>query len=132
VGNLILKDTTAGEATLKVLPELQGKIEAISFRVPTNNVSASDFAINLSSKSTLNEIFEVFSEASVRFPEVIMLNRDSLVSSDFTGISQSCVIDFTKAKLLNGNFLKIVSWYDNEWAYSSRVLDVVNLVSQAS
>lgn len=132
VGNLILKDTTAGDATLKVLPELQGKIEAISFRVPTNNVSASDFAINLSSNSTLNEIFEVFSEASVRFPEVIAINRDSLVSSDFTGISQSCVIDFTKAKLLNGNFLKIVSWYDNEWAYSSRVLDVVNLVAEAT
>jgi glyceraldehyde 3-phosphate dehydrogenase len=132
VGNLILKETTAGEATLKVLSKLEGKIEAISFRVPTSNVSASDFAINLKTETTLPEVFRVLTDASLKYPEVIKINRDSLVSSDFTGISHSCVIDFTKAKLLEGKFLKIVTWYDNEWAYSSRVLDVVNLVAQES
>jgi glyceraldehyde 3-phosphate dehydrogenase len=127
VGNLILKDTTAGEATLKVLPQLVGKLDAISFRVPTNNVSASDFAINLSTKTTISQIYEIFREASVEFPEVIKLNEESLVSGDFTGLSQSCVIDCTKMKLVGEKFLKLVSWYDNEWAYSCRVLDVVKL-----
>lgn len=129
VGNLILKDTTAGEATIRVLPELQDKIEAISFRVPTNNVSASDFSINLTRKTKLEEVREVFEAAQRKYPEVIMLNHESLVSSDFTGMSQSCIIDIDKMKLLDGRFLKMVSWYDNEWAYGSRVLDVAQLVS---
>ena len=129
VGNLILKNTTAGEATIRVLPELEGKIDAISFRVPTNNVSASDFSINLSRQTNLEEIQGIFEAAERKYPEVIMLNHESLVSSDFTGMSQSCVIDIDKMKLINGNFLKMVSWYDNEWAYGSRVLDVAQLVS---
>lgn len=129
VGNLILKDTTAGEATAKVLPELKGKIDAISFRVPTNNVSASDFSINLSRKTNLEEIQRIFEAAESKYPEVIMLNHESLVSSDFTGMSQSCIIDMDKMKLIGGNFLKMVAWYDNEWAYGSRVLDVAKLVS---
>jgi len=129
VGNLILKDTTAGEATVSVLPELKGKIDAISFRVPTSNVSASDFSINLSCQTNLEEIQGIFEAAERKYPEVIMLNHESLVSSDFTGMSQSCIIDIHKMKLIGGNFLKMVSWYDNEWAYGSRVLDVAQLVS---
>lgn len=129
VGNLILKDTTAGEATIRVLPELQGKIEAISFRVPTNNVSASDFSINLRNKTNLQDIYHIFEDAEREFPNVIMFNHESLVSSDFTGMSQSCIIDKNKMKLLDGQFLKMVSWYDNEWAYGSRVLDVAQLIS---
>jgi len=129
VGNLILKDTTAGEATLQVLPKLKGKLEAISFRVPTNNVSASDFSVNLSQQTTLEEIISIFLAEASKFPRVVALNNESLVSSDFTGRSESCIIDQNKMKLINGKFLKMVSWYDNEWAYGNRVLDVAKLIS---
>ena len=78
MGNLILKDTTAGEATLQVLPRLKGKLEAISFRVPTNNVSASDFSINLCKQTTLAEVCSIFAEEVDKFPIVIALNNESL------------------------------------------------------
>jgi glyceraldehyde 3-phosphate dehydrogenase len=129
VGNLILKDTTAGEATLQVLPKLKGKLEAISFRVPTNNVSASDFSVNLSKQTTLAEVSSIFAMEANKFPGVIALNKESLVSSDFTGRGESCIIDQNKMKLIGGKFLKMVSWYDNEWAYGNRVLDVAKLIS---
>jgi glyceraldehyde 3-phosphate dehydrogenase len=71
VGNLILKDTTAGEATIRVLPELEGKIDAISFRVPTNNVSASDFSINLSRKTDLEEVQRIFEDAERKYLDIL-------------------------------------------------------------
>lgn len=130
VGNLILKSTTAGTATLRVLPHLEGKLDAISFRVPTANVSASDFSITLSRKVDLGDVTDLFEDVSKRFPEVIALNREALVSSDFSRMTQSCVIDLTKMNLLRNRHLKIISWYDNEWAYSCRVLDIVALAGR--
>lgn len=129
VGNLILKDTTARDATLQVLPMLKGKLEAISFRVPTNNVSASDFSINLNKRTTIEELNSIFAQEAIKLPNVIALNNESLVSSDFTGRGESCIIEQNKMKLVNGKFLKMVSWYDNEWAYGNRVLDVAKLIS---
>jgi glyceraldehyde 3-phosphate dehydrogenase len=129
VGNLILKSTTAAEATLKVLPQLKGRLEAISFRVPTSNVSASDFSIVLSRATSIEEIQEHLNKVSLAHGEVIALNGESLVSGDFSGMNQSCVIDLTKMSLAQGKHLKVISWYDNEWAYSCRVLDVAELIA---
>ena len=130
VGNLILKSTTAAAATLRVLPRMQGKLDAISFRVPTANVSASDFSIVLERPSTIEDIQAYLKRVSEQHNEVISLNDEALVSGDFSQMVQSCVIDLTKMTLSKQKHLKLVSWYDNEWAYSCRVLDVVKLVSR--
>lgn len=129
VGNLILKSTTAAEATLRVLPQLKGKLEAISFRVPTSNVSASDFSIAFKRATSIDEIRKYLEKICSKHGNVIALNSESLVSGDFSGMNQSCIIDMTKMSLAHGKYLKVVSWYDNEWAYACRVLDVAELVA---
>jgi len=129
VGNLILKNTTAADATLRVLPSMQGRLDAISFRVPTANVSASDFSIVLERPSTIEEIQAHLKKVGERYSDVVALNDEARVSGDFSQMVQSCVIDITKMTLSKQRHLKLVSWYDNEWAYSCRVLDIVKLVS---
>lgn len=130
--NLIPKDTTAGNATCVVLPQLAGLIEAISFRVPTHIVSASDLAIKLRKPASADEVNAHFAEAARLRPTVISLEREALVSSDYIRTRQSCIIDARRTKVLNGQFLKMVTWYDNEWGYSNRVLDVARLVAGRS
>jgi glyceraldehyde 3-phosphate dehydrogenase len=129
VGNLILKNTTAAEATLKVLPQLRGRLEAVSFRVPTSNVSASDFSIVLSRETSIEEIQQHLKTISIMHGKILALNSEPLVSGDFSGMNQSCIIDLTKMSLAQGKYLKVISWYDNEWAYSCRVLDVAELIA---
>jgi glyceraldehyde 3-phosphate dehydrogenase len=132
VGNLILKDTTATAATLNVMPKLKGAVEAISFRVPTQNVSVCDLSINLKIEVNGNQILKILENASSKYPDVIGINKESLVSSDFRGIDQSCVIDINKIKIVKDKFLKIVAWYDNEWSYAKRVIDVSKWVADRS
>lgn len=125
--NLIPKDTTAATAACAVLPGLAGRLEAISFRVPTHIVSASDLSICLSHPASAEDIHAAFEAASQRLPNVIRLEREALVSSDYMRTRQSCIVDSRRTKVVGGRFLKMVTWYDNEWAYSNRVLDVARL-----
>jgi glyceraldehyde 3-phosphate dehydrogenase len=127
--NLIPKDTTAATATCVVLPQLAGAIEAISFRVPTHIVSASDLAIKLRRPTSAAEVNAHFAEAAARRPSVMTLERESLVSSDYIRTRQSCIVDARRTKVIGDQFLKMVTWYDNEWGYSNRVLDVARLVN---
>jgi len=127
--NLIPKDTTAGQATCAVLPHLTGAIEAISFRVPTHIVSASDLAIKLRHPTTVEEVNARFAEVARMRPRMMTLERESLVSSDYIRTRQSCIVDARRTRVIDGRFLKMVTWYDNEWGYSNRVLDVARLVS---
>lgn len=128
VGNLIPKDTTAGGAAERVLPHLAGRIDAISYRVPTHIVSASDFSINLKKSVSISDLEDIFCRAAEIWPEVIAVNKEALVSGDFVMTAQSCIIDLNKTKIVGGKFVKLISWYDNEWAYSNRVLDVARLI----
>jgi glyceraldehyde 3-phosphate dehydrogenase len=128
VRNLIPKDTTAGTATLRVLPHLKGKIDAISFRIPTDNVSASDFSILTTKLLTFDSVIEKFQQLETQYPNVFSLFGENLVSSDFSGAIQSCFVDKNRIRILEPNFIKINAWYDNEWAYANRVLDVCRLV----
>ncbi len=125
--SLIPKKTTLMPAIQMALPEMQHDINAMSFRTPTAIVSASDMTLSL--KSDINEIdlFEKLNSLSQRYPEAVMLNEESLVSIDFKGISQSCVIDLRWLKVYGNNKLKLVVWYDNEWGYANRVVDVARL-----
>ena len=128
--NLIPKDTTAGVATSVVLPQLSGVIEALSFRVPTHIVSASDLAIKLKKITTISEVNSRFEEIAKKYPHIFCLEKEALVSSDYTGAQQSCIVDARRTRVIDGTFLKMVAWYDNEWGYSNRVLDVARIVKR--
>ena len=129
-GNLIPKDTTAAQACIAVMPNLENKLDAISFRVPTQIVSASDFSVNVKKPITVGAFHEAVSELSHAFPDVVHLESRPLVSSDYKGVRHSCIVDKRRTKIIGSNFIKLVSWYDNEWGYSCRVLDVARLLSQ--
>jgi len=130
VSNLIPKDTTAAVATSIVLPHLSGVMEALSFRVPTHIVSASDLSMKLKKHTTISEVNKRFEEFAEKYPHIFSLEKEALVSSDYTGAQQSCIVDARRTRVIDGDFLKMVTWYDNEWGYSNRVLDVARLVNR--
>lgn len=128
--NLIPKDTTAGCATLKVLPELEGKLDAISFRVPTQIVSASDLTILVKNRISVDELNSHFQKMSHEKEDIFELQKDSLVSIDHRGTTKSAIIDAKRSKVLNGKMIKMIVWYDNEWGYSSKVIDIARLITK--
>ena len=127
--SLIPKDTTAGTATLKVLSELNGKLDAISFRVPTNIVSASDITILVENSVSANDINSHFRKMSLEKEDIFELQEESLVSIDHRGTTKSAIIDAQRTKVLNGKMIKMIIWYDNEWGYSSKVVDIARLIA---
>ncbi len=129
--SLIPKDTTAGRATLAVLPQLEGKLEAISFRVPTHIVSASDLVVVLRRDATVEDLNGYFAAAARRAPRLFGFETEHLVSIDYRGTEQSSIVDGRRTRVINGRFAKLVTWYDNEWGYGNRVIDVVKLVAGA-
>lgn len=130
--SLIPKDTTAGTATIKVLPQLKGKLDAISFRVPTNIVSASDLTILAKNKTSADEINSYFKKMSHEKEDIFELQEESLVSIDHRGTNKSAIIDAKRTKVLNEKMIKMVVWYDNEWGYSNRVVDIARLITKKS
>tara|TARA_B100000579_G_scaffold79047_1_gene61389 strand:- start:438 stop:1472 length:1035 start_codon:yes stop_codon:yes gene_type:complete len=126
--SLIPKPTSLVRALQKVLTISKNDIFAMSVRVPTNIVSASDMVLSFKKKISHKLINDVLSELECKYPDVVKLNRESLVSIDYKGIKQSCVIDLQWLEVIN-NKLKLVLWYDNEWGYSNRVIDLVKLIS---
>lgn len=130
--SLIPKDTTAGTATLKVLSELNDKLDAISFRVPTNIVSASDLTISVKNSVSSDEINSHFKKMSLEKEDIFELLEESLVSIDHRGTTKSATIDAQRTKILNGKMIKMIVWYDNEWGYSSKVIDIARLITKKS
>ncbi len=125
VNNLIPKNTTAAKAVLEVLPSLTGKLEAMSFRVPTDVVTCSDITINCEKTLDLGEVGKVFQNHQNCF---FTINEESKVSVDYKKTEHSAILDAQWTKVLGGNVLKLVVWYDNEWAYAHRALDVARMV----
>jgi glyceraldehyde 3-phosphate dehydrogenase len=129
--NIIPTTTGAAKALGRVIPELKGKIDGISLRVPTPIVSLLDFFCELKKETTKEEINYVFKKASQKkeFHGILGVEDAPLVSSDYTGSSFSSIIDssFTMA---NGKIVKIVAWYDNEWGYASRLAEFISLISK--
>ena len=125
--------TTTGAATAVglVLPDLQGKLDGISMRVPTPNVSVVDLVVQLD-KSTaaedINAAFAVAKEGPLK--GILDLSTEPLVSIDFRGNSHSSIVDAAYTKVMEGDFVKVLSWYDNEWGYSSRCVDLAKLLAQ--
>ncbi len=126
--SLIPKPTTLTFALEQVLPDIASRIQAMSFRVPTGVVAAADLTLNLRRPATADAINQLFADASRRMPRVLGFQDDPLVSIDFAGTEQSVWVDGRWTTVNPDGGLKMVLWYDNEWGYSHRVLDLVEVL----
>jgi glyceraldehyde 3-phosphate dehydrogenase len=127
--SIIPTTTGAALAVGEVLPELKGKLDGFSMRVPTPNVSVVDLAALLEKKTTAEEINEALrAAADGPLKGILAMSDDPLVSIDFRGNANSSIVDTAYTKVMDGDFAKVVSWYDNEWGYSSRCVDLLRLM----
>ena len=130
--NIIPTATGAAKAVGKVIPQLNGKITGMAFRVPVANVSVVDLTVRLEKQASYDEVKLAMKKASETSMKGIMAYTEKpLVSSDFIGNSHTSIFDAEAGIALNENFMKIISWYDNEWAYSSKVLDLIAYMFQS-
>jgi len=126
-GNIIPASTGAAKAVGKVIPELNGKLTGMSMRVPTIDVSVVDLTINLAKPAKYEEVCAVMKEAAEGdLKGILGYTEDAVVSSDFLGDSHSSIFDAKAGIALTDTFMKVVAWYDNEWGYSNRVLDLIS------
>ena len=125
-GNIIPSSTGAAKAVTKVVPSLKGKLTGMSFRVPTLNVSVVDLTCRLEKATTYDEIKEVMKKASENeLKGILGYTEDAVVSSDFIGDPRTSIFDAGAGIMLNPNFVKVVSWYDNEMGYSHKILEFI-------
>jgi len=125
--------TTTGAATAVglVLPDLKGKLDGIAMRVPTPNVSIVDLVVQIDKTATAEEINAAFAAAkNGPLKNILDLSTAPLVSIDFRGNPHSSIVDAAYTKVLEGDFVKVLSWYDNEWGYSSRCVDLAKLLAE--
>ncbi|XP_039051991.1 glyceraldehyde-3-phosphate dehydrogenase 2, cytosolic-like [Hibiscus syriacus] len=124
--NIIPSSTGAAKAVGKVLPALNGKLTGMAFRVPTVDVSVVDLTVRLEKKATYEDIkAAIKAESETNLKGILGYVEEDLVSTDFVGDNMSSIFDAKAGIALNDNFVKLVAWYDNEWGYSSRVIDLI-------
>ena len=129
--NMIPTSTGAAKAIGLVLPELNGKLDGYSMRVPTPDVSVVDFVAQLKTDTTAKEVNEALKKASENSMKgILAYTEDPVVSSDLLNNPNSSIVDSELTKVLGGNLVKVVSWYDNEWGYSNRVVDLIVFVGK--
>ena len=129
--NIIPSSTGAAKAVGEVIPSLKGKLTGMSFRVPTLDVSAVDLTCKLKKDATYEEIVNVVrKQAEGDLKGIVGVTDDFVVSSDFIGDSRSCIFDVKAGIMLNNRFVKLIAWYDNEWGYSCRVVDLALHISK--
>ncbi len=125
-GNIIPSSTGAAKACALVIPAVKGKLTGMSMRVPTLDVSVVDLTVSLAKPTTYEEICAAVKEASENEMKGILgYTEDAVVSSDFLGDPRTSIFDKNAGIMLNDHFVKLVSWYDNEWGYSNKVLDLI-------
>lgn len=130
VGNIIPSSTGAAKAVGVVIPEMKGKLTGMSFRVPTADVSVVDLTCRLAKPCTYEEIKAAMKKASEgELKGILGYTEDAVVSSDFLHDSRTSIFDANAGIQLNENFVKVVSWYDNEWGYSNKVLEMIKYMS---
>jgi glyceraldehyde 3-phosphate dehydrogenase len=123
--NIIPSSTGAAKAVGKVIPSLNGKLTGMSFRVPTVDVSVVDLTVKLAKETTYDEIMAVLKKASENEMKGILgFTEDDVVSQDFVGDARTSIVDAKAGIGLNSTFFKLVSWYDNEYGYSSKLIDL--------
>jgi len=127
--SIIPTTTGAAKAVTLVIPELKGKLNGMAFRVPTPNVSVVDLVVLLEKNTNSEEINQAFLKASKEeLKGILDYNEEPLVSKDYNGNSYSSIIDGLSTMVIDGNLAKIIAWYDNEWAYSCRILDLAKYI----
>jgi glyceraldehyde-3-phosphate dehydrogenase, type I len=131
--NIIPSSTGAAKAVGKVIPELNGRLTGMSFRVPTIDVSVVDLTCNLAKPTTMEEICKVMKHASENeMKGIIEYTEDAVVSSDFLGDSHTSIFDATAGIQLTDTFVKLIAWYDNEWGYSNKLVDLAVYIASRS
>ena len=131
--NIIPSSTGAAKAVSKVIPDLKGKLTGMSFRVPTLDVSVVDLTVKLEKETTYEEIIKAIQTAeNGEMKGIIGTTTQPLVSSDFVGDERTCIVDVNAGIMLNPSFVKLVAWYDNEYGYSSKLVDMLKLVGSTN
>ncbi len=126
LGNIIPSSTGAAKAVGEVIPELKGKMTGMSFRVPSADVSVVDLTARLKNPASYYDVCAAMENAAQHSMKgIIACTRDQVVSSDLTGFSETCIFDETAGIMLDDNFVKLIAWYDNEWGYTSKLLDLI-------
>ncbi len=130
--SMIPTSTGAAKAVAEVIPDLKGKIDGMAIRVPTPNVSLVDVVFHLEKDTTKEELNSALKNASENeLKGVLQYTEEPLVSKDFNGNPHSSIVDGLSTNVIGGNMAKVLSWYDNEWGFSNRVLDLINLISKS-
>ncbi len=127
--SMIPTTTGAARAIAEVIPEMKGKLDGLAIRVPTPNVSLVDFVATLSKSTARNEINDKFREyAKGAMKGILACSEEELVSRDFNGNKHSSIVDMPNTTVIGGNMVKILSWYDNEWGFSNRMLELLSFI----
>jgi len=126
--NIIPSSTGAAEAIGRVMPSMKGRLTGMAFRVPTANVSVVDLTVNLENPTSYSEVCRAMKEASLSedLDGILGYTEDMVVSTDFLSDSRTSIFDANAGVQLDDSFLKVVSWYDNEWGYSNKIIDLIN------
>lgn len=126
LNNIIPASTGAAKAVTKVIPELDGKLTGMAFRIPTPNVSVVDLTVKLAKPTSYENIMQVFKNAAeTNYKGIVGFTNDAVVSQDFVSDTRTAIIDADAGIALNDTFFKIVAWYDNEYGYSAKLLDLI-------
>ncbi|MDX2099681.1 MAG: type I glyceraldehyde-3-phosphate dehydrogenase, partial [Leptolyngbyaceae cyanobacterium bins.59] len=129
--NIVPTSTGAAKAVALVLPELQGKLNGIALRVPTPNVSVVDLVVQVEKPTIAEQVNDVLRHAAEGPMKGILEYSDlPLVSSDYRGTDASSIVDSELTMVMGGDMVKVIAWYDNEWGYSQRVVDLAEVVAQ--
>ncbi len=124
--NIIPSTSGAAKAVVKTIPDLKGKIEVGSIRVPISVVSFSDVSVLVEKPTTVEEVNAAFKKASEeKMKNILQYQTETLVSSDYIGSPYSCIFDANYTKVIDGTMIKVYGWYDNEWGYSTRLVDLI-------
>lgn len=131
--NIVPTSTGAARAATEALPRLKGLFDGVALRVPTVDVSLSDLTVLLKTKTSTEAINQAFRDAagSDRFRGILQASDEPLVSADFIGNPASCIVDLELTQLIDGDFLKVFAWYDNEWGYANRLVEEVAMVGKS-
>jgi glyceraldehyde-3-phosphate dehydrogenase (NAD(P)) len=129
--NIVPTSTGAAQAVALVIPDLKGKLNGVALRVPTPNVSMVDFVVQVEKSTIGEEVNQVLKEAAHgQLKGILDYSELPLVSSDYQGTDASSIIDASLTMVMGGDLVKVMAWYDNEWGYSQRVLDLAELVAE--
>lgn len=132
LNNIIPASTGAAKAVGKVLPELNGKLTGMAMRVPTADVSVVDLTVRLQTPTSYEQIMQAFEQASTgAMKGIVQVTHDDVVSQDFVSETHTCVIDAKAGIALNDTFFKIIGWYDNEYGYAAKLLDLALVMQKA-